>query len=184
MTLISSVYVVRWINLWKELCSRGSPCTMTGHVWPLSTLYVRSLALSNSHMCGGNLGALGSIVEDLLGWIILSNSGDWVICYSHNTLGLLKWKLQGILYSNMKIQSSFNHRHVIYNLYDFISYVEKQTNKNVLKNIQVQTSLDPVDFQTIFFFFPKRLLLCSTKEKERRIQVWNDINHVWYFLLG
>lgn len=117
------------MNLWKELCSRGSPCTMTGHVWPLSTLYVRSLTLSNGHICGGNLGALGSIVEDLLEWIILSYSGYWVICHSHNTLGLLKWKLKRILYSNMKIQSSFNHRHVIHNLYAFISYVENQTNK-------------------------------------------------------
>lgn len=147
---------------------------MTGHVWPLSTLYVRSLALSNGHMCGGNLGALGSIVEDSLEWIILSNSGDWVICYSHNTLGLLKWKLKGILlHSNMKIQSSFNHRHVMtWQLYDFISYVEKQTNKNVfvlfLKNIRVQTSLDPTDFHYIdkTFFFSKCLLLSSTKERE------------------
>lgn len=72
----------------------------------------------------------------------------------------------------MKIQSSFIHRHVINNLYEFISYAEKQTNKNVLKNIQVQTSLDPTDlhYMDIFFF--------STKEREKHIQVWNDINHV------
>lgn len=95
MTLISSVYGVSWIKLWKEPCSRGSPCTMTGPVWPLSTLYVKSLALRNGRMCGGNLGALGSIVEGSLVWFSLSYSGDWVICNSFDTLGFrLKGKFQ------------------------------------------------------------------------------------------
>lgn len=51
----------------------------------------------------------------------MDHSGDWVICYSHNNLGLLKWKLKGMLHSNTIPWFSFSHHHVTPNLLDFIS---------------------------------------------------------------